>query len=152
MMSERPDEDRITDDKIKKLISTEVTAVTHGTISKVFGSIKITMTERFDERYIVVTEVVVDATTTVVVVVVVGVQGRGLFKHRYFSNMKPPEFDGVKDPVISMRWLANVEGCFFTCACMGDQKVKCSLNLLRLGEKYWWRLVTGAYSLAEKPQ
>lgn len=32
------------------------------------------------------------------------------------------------------------------CSCPTDQRVRCALNLLRSGEKDWWRLVTGSYT------
>ena len=44
-----------------------------------------------------------------------------------------------------MRWLSDVEGCFFTYSCPADQKVRCSLNLLRSEAKDKWRLMTGSY-------
>ena len=47
--------------------------------------------------------------------------------------MKPPKFDGVKEPIVAMRWLCDVEVCFFTCSFADDQKVECALNLLQLG-------------------
>lgn len=40
---------------------------------------------------------------------------------------------------------------FYICSCLKDQKVRCILNLLCLGEKDWWRLLAGAYSPTEKP-
>ena len=45
-----------------------------------------------------------------------------------------------------MRWLSDVEGCFFTYSCPDDQKVKCDLNLLRGGGRNWWRMVTSSYT------
>ena len=60
--------------------------------------------------------------------------------------MKPPTFDGTQDTIRAIRWLSDVEGCFFTCSCPADQKVRCAQNLLRLGAKDWWRLTTGSYS------
>jgi len=49
-----------------------------------------------------------------------------------------------------MRWLSDVEGCFFTCSCPADQRVRCALNLLRLGAKDWWRLTTRSFSDAQR--
>ena len=67
------------------------------------------------------------------------------FQYRDFDNTKPPNFDGIQDPIIAMRWLSDVEGCFFTCSCPADQKVKCALNLLRTGANNLWRLATSSY-------
>ena len=45
-----------------------------------------------------------------------------------------------------MRWISDVEGYFFTCSYLTDQKVRCALNLLRSGANYWWILATGFYT------
>ena len=57
---------------------------------------------------------------------------------------------GVHDPIIGMRWLDDVEGCFFTCLCFADQRVRCALNLLRSGAKDWWRLAISYYSVEQR--
>lgn len=67
-----------------------------------------------------------------------------------FSNMKPPEFRSDKDLIISLRWISEVEGCFYTCSCPEDQKLKFALNVLRSGEKNWWEFVTQSFSLVER--
>ena len=46
-----------------------------------------------------------------------------------------------------MRWLSDIEGCFFTYYCPPDHRFRRALNLLRPGVKDWWRLVTSLYSL-----
>nr|KAJ0210028.1 hypothetical protein LSAT_V11C400157280 [Lactuca sativa] len=55
-----------------------------------------------------------------------------------------------EDLIVAIRWLSDVEGCFFTCSCPADQRVRCALNLLRLGAKDWWSLTTGSYSDAQR--
>ncbi|XP_023747807.1 uncharacterized protein LOC111896008 [Lactuca sativa] len=52
----------------------------------------------------------------------------------------------VADPIAAMRWLLDVEGCFFTYSCPTDQKVRCALNWLRSRAKDWWRLMRGSYT------
>ena len=42
-----------------------------------------------------------------------------------------------------------MEVYFFTWSCPEDQKVRCTLNLLHIGAKDWWKLVTGSYSPLE---
>lgn len=64
--------------------------------------------------------------------------------------MKPLEFDEVKDLIIAIRSLSDVEGLFFSSSYSEDQKVRYTLNLLHLGAKDWWKLVVGAYSSGEK--
>ena len=99
------------------------------------GSIKTTIIELFDDCYVALSEVIVVAATAAVVFV--GVRGERAFRYQDFDNTKPLEFDGVKDLIVALRWLYDVEGCFFTCSCVDDQKVKCALNLLRLWAKDW---------------
>lgn len=116
-------------------------------ISQIFGSIKTAMIDIFDERYTSVIEVVVVVSTAAIIAM--GLLGRGMVQYWDFNNTKPPEFDGFKDPTVSISQLYDVEGCFFTFLCTEDQKVKFSLNLISLGEKDWWKLVIGAFSLME---
>ena len=68
---------------------------------------------------------------------------------REFSNTKPPEFDGTQDPIAAMRWIADIEGCFYTCSCPEHLRVRFALNQLRLGAKDWWKFVTANFTLAE---
>lgn len=49
-----------------------------------------------------------------------------------------------------MRWLSDVKVCFFTCSFPTDQKVKCTLNLLRRGVKDWWEFVAQGFSQAKR--
>ncbi|KAL7604647.1 hypothetical protein Lser_V15G20313 [Lactuca serriola] len=83
-----------------------------------FGSIKTFIMEFFDDRYASVTE-----TAATVAVAAAGAWTSRSFKYQDFDNTKPPTFDGVQDPIVVMRWLSDVEGCFFTCSCPADQKV-----------------------------
>lgn len=122
-----------------------MTLVVREAISKVFGSIKTTLIEMFDERYVVVIKAFVATPIATTIL-----QGGGSIQYRDFSNTNPLEFDRLKDPIIVMRWISDVEGFFFTCSCTESQIVKFVLNLLRLGTKDWWKLVTSACSPAEK--
>lgn len=81
-------------------------------IPYMFGSVKTAMIKLFDEHYLVVTEVV--AAATIVVVAFVSVKGRGVMHYRDFNNMTPLEFDRVKDLIAAIRWISDVESCFFT--------------------------------------
>lgn len=64
----------MTDDEIHVMITTQVTREVRDAITEMFGSVKITMIELFDERYATVSEAVVTAATTTVAAV--GFQGR----------------------------------------------------------------------------
>lgn len=37
------------------------------------------------------------------------------FDFKNFSNCKPPEFEGETNPMISIRWISEVEGTFLLC-------------------------------------
>lgn len=121
------------DDHIHKLIATKVVAAVRGAIQKVSRSSSTTMIELFDVWYATVSEAAIVA--AMAVVSAIGVQGRGSCKYRDFSNTKPLEFDGVKDPIMSMIWISDVEGYFFTCSCPKDWKFSCAMKLLLLGTK-----------------
>ena len=136
------------DARIREILHDEVVALFRAELPELFGSIKTTMVEYFDERYAALTETAA-AVATAAVAAAGGGDGRG-FQYRDFDNTKPPTFDGVQDPIVAMRWLSDVEGCFFTCSCPADQRVRCALNLLRLRAKDWWRLTTGSYSDAQR--
>lgn len=41
-----------------------------------------------------------------------------------------------------MRWVSDIEGCFYTCSCPEHLRVRFALNQLRLGAKDWWKFVT----------
>ena len=69
--------------------------------------------------------------------------------YREFSNTKPPEFDGTQDPIAAMRWISDIEGCFYTCSCPEHLRVWFALNQLRLGAKDRWKFVTAHLSSAE---
>lgn len=74
------------------------------------------MIELLDERYIALTETTTAASTSIVAAA--GGQGGGLFQYQDFSSTKPPEFNEVKDSIIAMRWLSDLESFFFTCSCL----------------------------------
>ena len=129
------------DEDIYMMIHDEVTATIREVIPKMFESIKTTQIETFDECYAIVTEVVAAAP-----VAAARVGSVRVLQYWYFDNTKPPTFDRVQDPIITFMWLSDVEGCFFTCSCPADQKVRCTLNLLKTGAKDWWRLASSSYS------
>ena len=119
------------DARIREILRDGVAALFRAELPELFGSIKTAMIEYFDERYAALAETAA-AAATAAVAAARGGAGRG-FQYRDIDNTKPPTFDGVQDPTVAMRWLSDVEGCFFTCSCPVDQRVRCALNLLRLG-------------------
>ena len=72
-----------------------------------FGSIKTTMMEFFDDRYTTIAETAIAASAAVAAA---GVGSGWVCQYQDFDNTKPPTFDGVRDPIIAMRWLSDVEG------------------------------------------
>ena len=132
------------DARIREILHDEVAALFRVEFPELFGSMKTAMVEYFDECYAALAETAV-AAAAATIETTGGGAGRG-FQYRDFDSTKPPTFDGVQDPIVAMRWLSDVEGCFFTCSCPTEQRVRCALNLLRLGAKDWWRLTTGSFT------
>ena len=60
-------------------------------MSELFGSIKTTMVEYFDEHYVVLAETAVAAAASAVIVAGGGGSGRG-FQYQDFDNKKPRNF------------------------------------------------------------
>lgn len=66
--SSDPERPSASDDEICRIVAAKVAAMIRGAILEMFGYIKTTLIETFDERYDSVTEAVAATTTTVVVV------------------------------------------------------------------------------------
>ena len=106
------------DARIREILREEIAELFRAELPELFGSIKTAMVEYFDERYAALTETAT-AVATAAVAAVGGGASRG-FQYRDFDKTKPPTFDGVQDPIVAMRWLSDVEGCFFTCLCPAE--------------------------------
>ena len=102
--------------KVRKILRDEVAALLRAELPELFGSIKTAMIEYFDERYAALAETAAAAVTAAVATAKRGAS-RG-FQYRDFYYTKPPTFDGVQDPIVAMRWLSDVEGCFSTSLCL----------------------------------
>ena len=135
------------DEEIRQIIQEEVAAAVRAEIPEMFGSIKTTLMEEFEERCAAISEAAVAAATAAVAAA--RPQGGDSLLFREFSNTKPPEFDGTQDPIAAMRWIADIEGCFYTCSCPEHLRVRFALNQLRLGAKDWWKFVTVNFTQAE---
>ena len=128
-----PESSGISDEEIRRIIHEEVAAVIRAEIPEMFGSIKTTLIETFDERYAALSEAAVAAATAIVAAA--RPQGGDSLLFREFSNTKPPEFDGTQDPIAAMRWVSDIKGCFYTCSCPKHLRVRFALNQLRLGRR-----------------
>lgn len=93
----------LTGDEIHEMITTQVTMSVREAIPEIFGYVKTTVIELFDELYAFVSELVV--VTATVAVVVVGFRGRRMLQYHDFGNTKPLEFDEVRDLITAMRWI-----------------------------------------------
>lgn len=123
------DRPRLTKDQVKEMIHAKDVSIVRGQIPNLFGSIKTSMMEFFDDRYNALSKADVVAATVVFAAAGIGT-GRA-FQYHDFDNMNHLVFDGVYDPIIAMMWISYIEGCFFTCTCHADHRVWCALNLLR---------------------
>ena len=145
--SHRPSTSSVSDEEIRQMIHEEVAAAIRAEIPEMFGSIKTTLMQTFDERYAALTEAAAAAATAAVATA--RPQGGDSLLFREFSNTKPPEFDGTQDPIAAMRWIADIKGCFYTCACLEHLRVRFALNQLRLEATDWWKFVMAKFTLAE---
>ena len=116
----------VSDEELRQMIHDEVAAAIRAEIPEMFGSIKTTLIETFDKRYAALSDVVVAAATAAVAAA--RPQGGDVLLFREFSNTKPPEFDGTQDPIAAMRWISDIEGCFFTCSSPEHLRVRFTLN------------------------
>ena len=91
----------VSDEELRQMIHDEVAAAIRAEIPEMFGSIKTTLIETFDERYAALSDVVVVAATAAVAAA--RPQGGDALLFREFSNTKPPEFDGMQDLIAAMR-------------------------------------------------
>ena len=121
------------DEEIRRIIAEEVTATIREAIPEMFRSIKTTLIETFEERYAVVIEV--GTVAAAVALAIARPQGGDLVLLREFSNTKQPKFNGNQDKIASVRWIFDIDGCFYTFSCPKDLKVRFTLNQLRLGAK-----------------
>ena len=103
-----PESSGASDEEIRRIIHEEVAAAIRAEIPEMFGSIKTTLIETFDERYAALSEAAVAAATAAIAAA--RPQGGDALLFREFSNTKPLEFDGTQDPVAAMRWISYIEG------------------------------------------
>ncbi|KAD2804639.1 hypothetical protein E3N88_38016 [Mikania micrantha] len=61
--------------------------------------------------------------------------------YKDFVACKPAEFKGEVDPLLSQRWIADMEGTFETCHCDATDEVVFAGNQLRERAKDWWELL-----------
>ncbi|KAJ9544397.1 hypothetical protein OSB04_024104 [Centaurea solstitialis] len=64
--------------------------------------------------------------------------------YKDFSACQPPKFEGEKDPIISSRWVSEVEGVFLTSFCFTEVKGRFATNLFRGPAKDWWNVVNNS--------
>ena len=137
----------VSDEELRQMIHNEVAVAIRDEIPKMFGSIKTTLIETFDERYVALSDVAVAAATAAVAAA--RPHGGDVLLYLECSNTKPPEFDWTQDLIVAMWWISNTEGCFYTCSCPEHLRVRFALKQLRLGAKDWWKFVTASFTLAE---
>lgn len=111
-------EDSLNGTQIRTLINNEVSRAVGEAIPEIIAALREEMTILLNER-------VAAATTPP------GNQNRAReFQYRDFSACSPPEFKGDMNPIISMRWISDMECAFLTSGCPDNMKVRFSVNLL----------------------
>ena len=91
-------------------------------MAEIFGSIKTSTTELFNDQYVALSNNPVVVATEAISAM--GIRGERSIYYWDFDNTNPLKFYGVRDPNITMRWIFDVEGCLFTCSCLAEQKVR----------------------------
>ena len=76
--------------------------------------------------------------------------GRREISFKDFSACHPPTFHGGKDPVVSRRWIADLESAFYTSYCQDGAKARFASFLLRDGGRDWWEIVKESLSEEER--
>ena len=61
-----------------------------------------------------------------------------VFKFKTFLDCKPIEFKGSSDPVVSIRWLREMEVVFESCDCPESKKVLFASRMLKGDALDWW--------------
>ncbi|KAL4571465.1 hypothetical protein LXL04_018225 [Taraxacum kok-saghyz] len=59
-----------------------------------------------------------------------------------FMVCRPKEFQGEKDPKVTMRWIAEIEQVLRVCRCEGDMKVTFASQMLKGDALTWWNTLT----------
>ena len=68
---------------------------------------------------------------------------------RDFSACNPPQFEGKRDPILSIRWISDIEGAFRTSHCAAGNKVTYAVTYLRKSARSWWEFMLKKYSSEE---
>ena len=63
------------------------------------------------------------------------------FVYKDFQACKPPVFEGETDPIISQRWVKDIEGVFRVSECPARLHVRFVTHMLRGAAKDWWGLL-----------
>lgn len=60
------------------------------------------------------------------------------YDYKNFTICNPPTFDGTPNPIVSARWLSEIEGVFRVSRCPIDYRIIYGTSMLRNTEKRWW--------------
>jgi len=60
------------------------------------------------------------------------------YNYKNFSICRPPEYDGNSDPMVSTRWISEIEGSFRITKCPQELKTMYGASMLRGSAKEWW--------------
>ena len=77
-------------------------------IPEMFGSIKTELIALFNEWYAAFASTIAIAATSIVAAAASPVKKE--MPYREFNNTMPRDFNGVRDPIVAMRWNSDLEG------------------------------------------
>ncbi|XP_071726824.1 uncharacterized protein [Rutidosis leptorrhynchoides] len=63
------------------------------------------------------------------------------FDFKNFANCHPPEFHGKVDPIVSQRWIDEIEETFMLCSCPENLKVIYAAHQMKGSGYGWWNFI-----------
>ena len=114
------------EERMRELISAEVTRNILDHTPLIFGTVKEVILEILDER--------LGAYRTEMM----ALMGARTLTFRESRACRAPDYHGARDPIASSRWLADVANAFRTSRCPEGDKVRLASCLLKDRARDWW--------------
>ena len=125
------------DERLRELIAAEVTRGILDATPVIFGTVKEGMMEIMEERL-----------RAFRADISAGQGGARTPSFREFKACGAPEFSGVRDPIVSRRWVADIENAQRTSSCPEEAKVGFASCMLRDRARDWWGEITSQVGAA----
>ena len=114
------------EERMRELISAEVTRNILAQTPVIFGTVKEGILEILDERLGAFRTEIMD------------LMGACTMTFREFRACGAPDYHGAREPIASRRWLADIANAFRTSRCPKGDKVRLASCLLKDRARDWW--------------